>query len=207
MVEALATDSALVTATAARSGAVILARHGEPDLSRKVLLNAEGYRRWWGVYETKGLRAGQSAPGDLKAIAGRAGAIIASTRPRSRETALAVCDGKAFAEDPLFIEAPLPPPPFPTWLHMSPRLWGFISRFWWWFFDHHGQEESRAEAEARADQAAGIVADLAGSGEDVLVVAHGFFNTMIGEALKRQGWRCTQDQGFRYWRARRFERM
>lgn len=207
MVEALATVGALATANAARSGAVILARHGEPDLSRKILLNAEGYRRWWGVYETKGLLAGQSAPDDLKAVAGRAGAIIASTRPRSRETALAVCGGKAFAQDPLFVEAPLPPPPFPAWLRMSPRLWGFISRFWWWFFNHHGQEESRAQAEARADQAAGIVADLAREGEDVLVVAHGFFNTMIGEALKRQGWRCTQDQGFRYWRARRFERM
>lgn len=207
MAEGLAAAAALTTTDAARPGAVILARHGEPDLSRKVLLNAEGYRRWWGVYETKGLLEGQSAPDDLKAVAREAGAIIASTRPRSRETALAVCDGKAFAQDPLFIEAPLPPPPFPAWLHMSPRLWGFISRFWWWFFNHHGVEESRAEAEVRAQQAARMVADLARDGQDVLVVAHGFFNTMVGEALKRQGWRCTEDQGFRYWRARRFERI
>ena len=206
MVEVLAADGATTTPDAARPGAVILARHGEPDLSRKVLLNAEGYRQWWGVYETKGLRAGQSAPEDLKALASRACAVIASTRPRSRETALAVCEGRAFAQDPLFVEAPLPPPPFPHWLHMSPRLWGFISRFWWWFFNHHNGEESRAEAEVRADQAAGLLADLTREGQDVLVVAHGFFNTMIGEALKRQGWRCTEDQGFRYWRARRFER-
>jgi broad specificity phosphatase PhoE len=206
MVEVLAADGATMTPDAARTGAVVLARHGEPDLSRKVLLNAEGYRRWWGVYETKGLRQGQSAPEDLKAVAGRAGAVIASIRPRSRETAEAVCCGRAFAQDPLFVEAPLPPPPFPAWLHMSPRLWGFISRFWWWFFDHHAGEESRAEAEARADQAAAMLAEMAREGQDVLVVAHGFFNTMIGEALKRQGWRCTQDQGFHYWRARTFER-
>lgn len=206
MVEVLAADGATTTPDVARSGAVILARHGEPDLSRKVLLNAEGYRRWWGVYETKGLRDGQSPPEDLKAVARRAGAVIASIRPRSLETAQAVCDGRAFARDPLFVEAPLPPPPFPAWLHMSPRLWGFISRFWWWFFNHHAGEESRAEAEARADQAATLLADLARDGQDVLVVAHGFFNTMIGEALKRQGWRCTRDQGFRYWRARTFER-
>ena len=206
MVEVFAADGATTPPNAARPGAVVLARHGEPDLSRKVLLNAEGYRKWWGVYETKGLRAGQTAPEDLKALAGRACAVIASTRPRARETALAVCDGRAFAQDPLFVEAPLPPPPFPAWLHMSPRLWGFISRFWWWFFNHHGGEESRAEAEVRADQAAALLADLTREGQDVLVVAHGFFNTMVGEALKRQGWRCTEDQGFRYWRARRFER-
>lgn len=206
MVQVLAADGAVALPDAGRSGAVILARHGEPDLSRKILLTAEGYRRWWATYETKGLRRGQAAPEDLKAVAGAAGAIIASTRPRSMETALAVCNGRAFARDPMFIEAPLPPPPFPGWVLLSPRLWGFISRFWWWFFNHHGQEESRAEAEARAAKAAVLVADLASGGQDVLIVAHGFFNTMIGEALKRQGWRCTEDQGFRYWRARRFER-
>lgn len=206
MVEVLAADGVLTTPTVARPGAVILARHGEPDLSRKILLNAEGYRLWWGAYETKGLRQGQAAPADLKAVASNAGAIIASTRPRSMETAQAVCDGKAFARDPMFIEAPLPPPPFPGWVKLSPRLWGFISRFWWWFFNHHGEEESRAQAEQRAAEAARLVADMAGEGQDVLVVAHGFFNTMIGLALKRDGWRCTEDQGFRYWCARRFER-
>ena len=206
MVEVLAADGVLTTPAVARPGAVILARHGEPDLSRKILLNAEGYRSWWGVYETKGLRQGQTAPAELKAVACKAGAIIASTRPRSMETALAVCDGKAFAQDPMFIEAPLPPPPFPGWVRLSPRIWGFLSRFWWWFFDHHGHEESRAQAEARAAEAATLVADLACEGQDVLVVAHGFFNTMIGLALKRDGWRCVEDQGFRYWRARRFER-
>ena len=46
---------------------------------------------------------------------------------------------------------------------------------------------------------------LAASGQDVLVVAHGFFNAMIGQALARLGWRCVQDGGFRYWSARRFE--
>lgn len=207
MVEVLAADGVLTTPDIGRPGAVILARHGEPDLSRKILLNAEGYRAWWGAYETKGLRQGQTAPTGLKTAAGGAGAIIASTRPRSTETARAVCDGKAFAQDPMFVEAPLPPPPFPAWVKLSPRIWGFISRFWWWFFNHHGHEESRAQAEDRAAQAAKLVSDLARDGQDVLVVAHGFFNTMIGVALKKDGWRCTDDQGFKYWRARRFERV
>ncbi|MFZ5670204.1 MAG: histidine phosphatase family protein [Pseudomonadota bacterium] len=206
MVDALTADNTFATTVAARPGAVILARHGEPDLSRKVRLSADEYRLWWGDYETRGLRQGQRAPDGLKDVAQRAGFVIASTRPRSLETARAVCAGRSYAEDPLFIEAPLPPPRWPRWVRLSPRLWGFIARFWWWFFDHNEGEESRAQAQQRADQAARMLADMAQDGQDVLVVAHGFFNGMVGESLKRLGWRCTEDQGFRYWRARRFER-
>lgn len=191
----------------ARPGAVILARHGEPDLSRKARFDAEGYRRWWATYEDTGLREGQMPPAALAAMAREAGVIIASTRRRSVETATAVAAGKPFAQDPLFIEAPLPPPRWPGWIRLSPRLWGFFARFWWWFFDHHEGQETRGQAQARADQAAAMVAELADNGQDVLVVAHGFFNTMVGEALKRRGWRCTEDQGFRYWRARIFRRV
>ena len=38
-----------------RPGAVILARHGEPALSRKIRLTAAGYRAWWADYEIGGL--------------------------------------------------------------------------------------------------------------------------------------------------------
>jgi broad specificity phosphatase PhoE len=189
-----------------RSGAVILARHGEPALSRHCKLSAEQYREWWADYEVGGLAEGQAPPEHLKRAAEQAGFIIASTRPRSVETARAVSLGRAFAEDPLFVEAPLPPPHWPRWLKLSPRLWGLTSRLWWWAFDHHDEQETRAQAQARADEAARLLIDLAASGQDVLVVAHGFFNGMVGGSLRKLGWRCTVDGGFRYWAARRFER-
>lgn len=191
---------------AARPGAITLVRHGEPDISRKVRLNADEYRDWWAHYEMRGLLAGQTPPADLLTAAGRCGVLISSTRPRAVETAGAVCGGKDYARDPLFIEAPLPPPRWPKWLKLSPRVWGFVSRFWWWFLNHHEGQETRAQAERRADAAAATLIDLAARGEDVLVVAHGFFNGMVGEALRRRGWRCALDQGFNYWCARRFER-
>jgi hypothetical protein len=28
---------------------------------------------------------------------------------------------------------------------------------------------------------------------------------MVGLALRRKGWRCVEDGGFRYWAARRYE--
>jgi broad specificity phosphatase PhoE len=190
---------------AVRPGAVILARHGEPALSRRVRLCADEYREWWADYEIGGLAEGQTPPDSLKAAADKAGFIIASTRLRSVETARAVSCGRAFAEDPIFIEAPLPPPHWPRWLKLSPRLWGVISRFWWWMFNHHDSQESRAQAQVRADEAARQLIQLAAGGQDVLVVAHGFFNTMVGVELRRLGWRCTADGGFSYWSARRFE--
>ena len=204
--------------TAERPGAVILARHGEPALSRSIRLSADEYREWWADYEMGGLAEGQKPPEALQRIAAQAGFIIASTRPRSVETARALSCGRAFAEDPLFIEAPLPPPHWPRWLKLSPRYWGFISRFWWWWFDHHDEQETKRQAQARADEAARLLADLAAGGQDVLVVAHGFFNTMVGVSLHKLGWRCTADglsllppmirpmaPYWPYWAARRFD--
>jgi hypothetical protein len=89
---------------------------------------------------------------------------------------------------------------------MSPKIWGFIARVWWWFFNHHEGQETRREAEQRAEQAAEMIVDLAASGQDVVVLAHGFFNFMVGRALRRRGWRLTANQGWKYWSARRYER-
>jgi broad specificity phosphatase PhoE len=88
---------------------------------------------------------------------------------------------------------------------LPPRWWGVIARIWWWLFDHNEGQESRREAERRADLAAGRLEAEAARGATVMVVAHGFFNLMIGRALEARGWRRTLDQGFRYWCARRFE--
>jgi broad specificity phosphatase PhoE len=206
MVDATTADDALATAADARPGAILLARHGEPDIARKVRLSADEYRAWWALYETRGLLAGQTPPQSLTDFAARAGVLISSTRPRAIETARAACGSRDYARDPLFVEAPLPPPRWPRWIRLSPRAWGFVSRCWWWFLNHHEGQETRAQATDRADRAASLLIGLAEEGQDVLVVAHGFFNGMVGEALRRRGWRCTEDQGFDYWRARRFER-
>ena len=33
-----------------------------------------------------------------------------------------------------------------------------------------------------------------------------YFNAMIGRALRRRGWKLVEDQGYRYWSTKRFER-
>jgi broad specificity phosphatase PhoE len=184
----------------------MLARHGEPALSRKIRLNAEGYRDWWGRYEVGGIREGQIPPGSLLEMARQADVIFASTRRRAIETAEAVLQGKHFVRDSLFIEAPLPPPPLPAFIRLNPKIWGFLSRFCWWFFGHHAGEESRVQAEARAREVAARLVAAAEQGQNVLVLAHGFFNTMIGRELKRIGWKNAEGRGYKYWSTRRFVR-
>lgn len=190
----------------ARPGAIVLTRHGEPALSRRCKLTSAEYRAWWARYEAGGLLEGQTPPNCLVEQAERS-LIIHSPRPRAIETARAVAGDGRLIEEPLFLEAPLPPPRFPDWFRVGPRAWGVISRIWWWAFNHHDPgEESRDQAKARARQAADLLEARAAEGRDVLVLAHGFFNGMVGMELTKRGWRCVKDEGFQYWCARRFEK-
>ena len=191
---------------ATRSGAIILARHGEPALSRKCLITGAQYGDWWAKYEIGGLLAGQTPPPELLAAAQGAGVIYSSTRPRAQETAAAAAVGREVVVDALFIEAPLPSPKFPGWIKLSPKWWGVVSRFWWHVFDHHDGQETRLQAEVRAEQAAQVLIARAAEGRDVLVFAHGYFNHMVGRRLKADGWALVHNPGFKYWSQRRFEK-
>ncbi|HLK25072.1 MAG TPA: histidine phosphatase family protein [Caulobacteraceae bacterium] len=184
---------------AKQAGTIVLARHGEPALSRKTRLSAAGYADWWAVYEETGLVPGQIAPEALIAHAEAAGVIVSSTRPRSIETARLLAGERNFQSDPDLIEAPLPPPHWPRWIKLSPRIWGVVSRFWWWFLNHHDGHETRRQAQVRADAVAERLAADAERGMNVLVIAHGFFNTMVRLSLQRRGWRLVQTNGYRYW--------
>jgi hypothetical protein len=188
-------------------GVITLARHGEPALSRRVKLSATEYREFWARYEIMGLLPGQTPPPGLSGYVDRCDVLISSTRLRAIESAQLVGRGRDFTPDVLLVEAPLPPPNWPNWIRLSPRLWGFFARFWWWFFNHHEGQETRAQAEGRADRAAARLDELARSGQNVVVLAHGFFNMMITRSLRRLGWRQTVREGYKYWSTRRFERF
>ena len=187
-------------------GSIILARHGRPALDRSMTMNWRGYREWWGAYDVGGLAAGQ-APGEaLLDAAASADAVLASPLRRSQETAHAVAAGRPVLTDPVFLEAPLPPPPIPG-LRLKPRQWGVVSRIAWWL-GHSGGQESRREAERRAEAAVDhVIARVrdADDGRAVVVCAHGWFNRMMRPVLVARGWRCVEDHGDKYWSFRRFE--
>ena len=192
--------------SAKQPGTIVLARHGEPALSRKTLLSSTGYIDWWALYEETGLTPGQSAPETLMAHAEAAGVIRSSTRLRSIETARLVAGERNFTSDAALVEAPLPPPHWPRWIKLSPRIWGVIARTWWWFLNHHDGHETRKQAQARADAVAEALSADADTGLNVLVIAHGFFNTMVRLSLQRRGWKLVETNGYRYWSYARLQR-
>ena len=192
----------------AAPGTITLVRHGEPALSRAVRFNAKTYGEWWALYEEGGLKAVQTPPVKVAHMAANAPVLLVSTRRRSRESMQVLALGRAYIEDEVFIEAPLPPPPFPGWMHLSPKIWGFLTRFWWWYFNYHKDGESRAQAWKRSDHAAAMLIARAASGDAVVLVAHGFFNVMIEKSLIHAGWKRTlHEGGFRYWSIRHFEKL
>jgi broad specificity phosphatase PhoE len=184
-------------------GVIFLARHGRPALDRTVTLDWRGYRRWWADYDLGGLATDQEPGPQIRAAAAAADVILASPLRRAQETAAAVAGSTPVVTDPLFVEAPLPSPPIPG-LALKPPAWGAVARASWWCGFAFGQE-SRPEAEARAERAAERVLAEASGGRTVLVCAHGWFNRMMRPALRRRGWVCTEDGRDHYWAVRRFE--
>jgi broad specificity phosphatase PhoE len=190
-------------ASSTKQGAIVLARHGEPALSRRIRLTAEGYRRWWAAYEEGGILEGQIPPACLLELARGADYIFASTRKRAVETADAVVQGKHFIRDPMFVEAPLPPPSLPSFVKLKPSTWGFFARMAW-LFGHDEGQETRRQAQARVGRAAERLIESAKDGATVLLLAHGYFNFMLGRELRRRGWRLSQGRGYKYWATKQF---
>jgi broad specificity phosphatase PhoE len=183
---------------------IILARHGEPALSRKERLNWRGYKFWWGLYDEGGLKADQDAPQIIKKLAREADIVVSSTLRRAVETATIAKDGPPDILEPLLVEAPLPPPNL-GYLRFGPRTWGALARISW-LMGFSGEGETHKQAKVRAHEAAVMLSDTARDGKVVFAAAHGWFNRMIRPALIRQGFKCVEDHGDLHWSYRRYER-
>ena len=201
--EAKAPVETLDRRAGAKVGWIVLARHGEPDADRTVKLTSEQFLAWWSAYDRTGLKAGQVPPEALLQLGREADIVFSSTLPRAIRTAEAAAPGKTITPDPVFTEAPLPPPRMGG--KRSPRTWGVWARIFWWLRNDHDQE-TRRQAEIRAQAATATLTARALRGENVLLCAHGWFNRMMRPVLKAQGWRCVYDGGDKYWSYRKYER-
>ncbi len=185
---------------------IIVVRHGRPRLDRDAgpRINWRQYQSWWATYEETGLADGQTPPLNLLEAAQSAPVVLSSTRLRARETAAKIAAGRPILEDPIYVEAPLPPPPLP-WVRFLPRTWNKLARLAW-MIGHAPNVESLAQAEARAAQAAATLDERANAGEVVVLCAHGWFNRMLRPHLRARGWKCVIDGGDRYWSFRVYHR-
>jgi broad specificity phosphatase PhoE len=187
------------------SGRIITARHGRPNLPRDVRITARDYGDWWAHYDQSGLHPDEAPPERLVELAAAARSVISSTLPRAIETAREITRGaRHVPADPMFVEAPLPPPPVP-WLKLSPGQWGVVSRALWIFgYAPPGVEHER-ETWRRVGRVVDRLEEHAKSG-DVVLCAHGYLNWMIDRKLRGSGWRrIDRGGGNRYWSWRVYE--
>lgn len=186
-------------------GRIITARHGRPSLSRDVRINSDAYGAWWRQYDASGLHPDEAPPRSLIDIAARAKTVLSSTLPRAIETARQATNAaREVPADPMFVEAPLPPPPIP-WLKLSPTTWGVVSRTLWCLGYAPTGVESQAAAWRRVGEICARLVAFAEEG-DVLLCAHGYLNWMIDRRLRASGWRrAGREGGNKFWSWRVYE--
>jgi broad specificity phosphatase PhoE len=178
---------------------ILLVRHGQPGIALAPRTSHHGFSSYIDDYEAAGLDPSSLPPPELADLLAELGTVFASDRARSRQSAQALAPRAALVVDPLFAEAPLAAPPIPL-LKMSVPKWAVVSRILWHAGYNPGIENAR-KARHRAGQAADILVARARQDGAAALVAHGYFNWMIGRQLRKRGFNRTGSHQARYWNA------
>jgi broad specificity phosphatase PhoE len=197
-----AIDSA--SATAACAIRVILIRHGRPDLPIAPRTSHHEFRDYIDAYEQAGLDPQDAPPEELQDLMGEIAAVFTSDRKRAHESAKALAPNAELIIDPLFVEAPLASPRIPL-LRMKVSKWAVVARVLW-HAGYHPEIENYRKARHRAGEAAEILIRQARADGAAALVAHGYFNFLIGRKLRRRGFRNSSTHRAKFWNAVVYEK-
>jgi broad specificity phosphatase PhoE len=178
---------------------IILIRHGQPRIALSPRTSHAGFRTYIDTYEEAGLDPQSAPPAELSDLVKELGEVFTSARPRASESAKLLAPHADLVIDPLFAEAPLASPKIPL-LKMTVQKWAVVSRVLWHAGFHPGIE-NYARSNKRARDAANILMTRARKDGAAALVAHGYFNFLIGRELKRRGFKQTGSHRARYWNA------
>jgi broad specificity phosphatase PhoE len=176
---------------------VILIRHGRPDIATAPRTSHREFRSYIDAYEAAGLDPESIPPEELQDLLGELDAVFTSERKRSVDSARALAPHAELIADPLFAEAPLASPPIPL-LKMKVPKWAVVARILW-HAGYHPEIENYRRAKHRAVHAADILVTRARSDGAAALVAHGYFNYIIGRELRRRGFRKTGSHRAQFW--------
>jgi broad specificity phosphatase PhoE len=183
---------------------IILIRHGRPAIAIAPYTDHSGFRSYIDDYEQAGLDPGSVPPEELQDLVKELTAVFTSGRARAHESARALAPKAELIADPLFAEAPLASPRIPL-LRMTVPAWAVVARILW-HAGYHPEIENYSGAKSRAAEAADILMSRAQRDGQVALVAHGYFNAMIGRELRLRGFQRTGSHRARYWNAVIYER-
>lgn len=176
---------------------IVLIRHGQPHIALSPRTAHGGFADYIDDYEVAGLAPASLPPQELRDLLKELTHVFSSDRPRSRQSAERLAPQAELTVDPLFTEAPLASPRLP-FLKMAVPKWAVVSRILWHAGFHPGIENPR-QARARAAKAADILIARAKEAGTAALVAHGYFNWMIGRQLLKRGLKRTGTHQARYW--------
>lgn len=166
---------------------IVLVRHGKPNVVAGPRITHKKFQDYIQEYEEAGLHPDSPPPAWLVDLTRQARLVYASDRPRARESARALAPHAELSLSSLFMEAQLKSPKLPL-VRMKPPAWAVIARLAW-HAGHHGGIEDFRDAKERAEKAVDMLSDTALADGIAVLVAHGYFNAIVGRTLKKRGWR------------------
>jgi broad specificity phosphatase PhoE len=185
---------------------IVLIRHGKPDVERGRWLSHKKFQDFIADYERAGLDPLSAPPSWLVELVGQARRVFASDRPRARESAHAVAPHAELKISPLFMEAELKSPKLPV-VRLQPAAWAIIARLAW-HAGHDSGIENYGDAKERSQKTVDMLDSVAREDGIAVLVAHGYFNAIVGRTLSKRGWhRLGGRHRAKYWNAVVYERM
>jgi broad specificity phosphatase PhoE len=180
-----------------RAQRIILIRHGQPDIPVSPRASHHEFRSYMDAYEEAGLDPESAPPEELQDLVGELSAVYTSGRRRSQDSARVLAPNAELIADPLFVEAPLASPRIPL-LKMKVPKWAVVARILW-HAGYHPEIENYRRAKHRAAQAADILIARANRDGVTALVAHGYFNLIIGRELRHRSFRKSGSHRARFW--------
>jgi broad specificity phosphatase PhoE len=183
---------------------IILIRHGRPAIAVAPRTSHGEFRSYIDDYEAAGLDPSSAPPEELQDLVKELSAVFTSGKARAHESAKALAPNAELIADPLFVEAPLASPRIPL-LRMKVPKWAVVARILW-HAGYHPEIENYRRAKSRASAAADILMRRAREDGQAALVAHGYFNLMLGRELRHRGFTKTGSHRAQYWNAVIYER-
>jgi broad specificity phosphatase PhoE len=179
---------------------ISLIRHGKSKHIENNRVTCKEFLEWVERYDNSGVFEENDYPSEtLKKIAA-ASIVITSDLTRSVESANLIIQNRNTRKvtDALFRETELPVPSWNLKFKMRANSWAVILRCLW-FCGYARRCESLAEAKQRAKKASEQLVKYAEEYNKVVLVGHGFFNSLIAVELKKMGWRGKRKATAKHW--------